>query len=183
MDAADFVTLLPGASTTVRLRVTRNGGPRDPTSVSTSTLVATSRLAAASGVVSTATSVLRMIAPDDPIPGAAPAELRVRRLGQDVLLSWGAHLDAVGAHELLELDCPQRGTCVEKPSRRNLDARVARLTTTPDVLSAVLPGAAAPGEPGLSFFKIRGVSPCRQLPGPTCSVDCTDPERCDRTCR
>jgi hypothetical protein len=176
------ITLLPGEESVVDLSWTRTGGPRDPGITSTTTLVATSvgaRDAGGSVVVQASRAVT---SPDDPVPGPATPGLRVSRNGDDLTLRWDPHPDAIGGYEIVSVECLARGACAEHPTHGVLDARAPIASLPSAQLQQMLAGAAAPGMPPLVFYKVRGTSPCRLLPGPTCAFACSDPDRCDAQC-
>jgi hypothetical protein len=177
------VALGPGDEADVRVRWQRQGPPRDPGVTSSITITATSGGAAASGDVVIATSALRVVAPDDDVPGPLAPGLRVSRQGADVALAWAGSADVVGGYEVVAVTCDVRDACAELPAKNVLDARGPRATTAPGELATMFAGAAEAGQPALEFYKVRATSPCRGRPGSTCPFTCTDPRRCDGRCR
>ena len=176
------VSLAAGESAVVEVDWRRVTAPGPPGSISSNTLVVASEGAAASGCPVLATSALRVITADDPVPDAVGPTLRVVRPGSDVDVGWDAVAGDFSGYELVAMTCPARTSCVEHPTPAVLDAELALASVTPDVTHELLAGEALPGTPGLVFYKVRTTSPCLHVAGRTCDSGCGGPDRCLDAC-
>jgi hypothetical protein len=176
----DTVMLRSGQSQVVTVEWTRVVPAGPPGSASLTTLLAQSLGARDRGCPVEATVRLSVVVPPDDVPAALGFGLRVGRSADDVTLRWDPAATSVGSYEVVSTACPSRVACATRPTRTVLDAAAPIAMGVAE--AATLPGAAAPGQPHLAFYKVRATSPCALTPGPTCDFACSDPDRCHRLC-
>jgi hypothetical protein len=179
------VTLGGGDTATLLVYWERNGALPPPGTASITTLQIESIGARDAGCPVFVDHELSVVVPTDVAPGPVDDSLRVAldvRDARDLVLEWAPLDEDVGPYEVVAAYRPRLTSGSERPTRTLLDSSPADVRADLGDDGVVLVGEASLGGPALSFYKVRGTSSCRWLPGPTCNYACGDPDRCDGSC-